>query len=473
MRKKPSGRITINSKDVKAGDVFIAIKGEKADGHAYVDEAIRRGAGLCVVSKAPRKNVSEKDKSRIMVVSDTRHALSRMAAEFYGRPSEKLKVIGVTGTNGKTTVAFLLDKILNDMKFKTGMVGTIVYKIGARTFTADRTTPDALELNRLLSGMVREKIDYVVMEVSSHALHQKRTGHIFYDAAVFTNLTAEHLDYHKNMEDYFESKAMIFDNLKKSGVAVLNKDDARYPLFRKRISKRTVTYSVNADADIAPLDVEATLDGSKFDIKTPKGILKIRTRLIGRHNISNILAAAATAYALGFNRKKTERSINAFSELPGRLERIDSGRGFKVFIDYAHTHDALKNVLAALKPYVKGRLITVFGCGGDRDKSKRPLMGEISGKLSDYTVITSDNPRNEDPEVIAKEIENGIKHISANYSIILSRKQAIKKALEIARAGDIVLIAGKGHEADQIIGDKRIKFNDKETAKTFLRNAKK
>ena len=461
--------IVTNSKDTNPGDLFVAIKGSRFDGHNYVEEAAKKGAAFCLVSKDVWKTRTTKiGATPIVVVGDTRLELSRLVAENYGIPSTKLKVIGITGTNGKTTVSFLLDKILSDLGFNTGVVGTVFYKIGQKKIDGERTTPDALQLNYLLHRMVEENVDYVIMEVSSHALHQKRTAHVYYDAAVFTNLTPEHLDYHGTMADYFKSKLKIFDNLKANGIAILNNDEPKTKLIRKRISGKILTYAVNKKADIVAHDIKTAINGSEFKVVTPGDKLSIKTKLIGAHNISNILSAVATAYTFGLDLKGIEKSINSFQEPPGRLESIKEGQPFKVFVDYAHTEDALEKILLALRPYTKGHLITIFGCGGDRDKTKRSRMGKVSGKYSDFTIITSDNPRSENPQVIAKEIESGIRNLKAEYRIVLDRKDAIKTGLDMARGGDIVLVAGKGHETTQVIGNKSLPFDDREVIRELL-----
>lgn len=467
--------ITVNSKNVKKGDLFVAIKGKHYDGHDYVEEAVRRGAKFCVVSR----NIWGKDSRKrgaasIILVDDTRLELSRLAQELYDKPCNKLKVIGITGTNGKTTVSFLLDKILSDSGAKTGVIGTIFYKVDRKKIDADRTTPDALRLNNLLHQMVNEKVGYAILEVSSHALHQKRVCHIYYDAAIFMNITSEHLDYHRDMKNYFESKAGIFDNLKINGTAILNEDDPKTSILKRRISKNVITFGLKNRADIFASDIRSTINSSCFKIMTPKGKLNIKTKLIGRHNVSNILAAISVAYLYKLDLRGVEDSINSFCQPPGRLEDMHGGQDFKVFIDYAHTKDAISKVLKALKPYARRKLITVFGCGGDRDKTKRPQMGKVASRLSDYTIITSDNPRSEKPEDIARDVARGIiKKSAKSYSIILDRKEAIKAALDIAKKDDIVLIAGKGHERTQIIGDKQIRFDDHEVVLKLLKGKAK
>lgn len=472
MRKKQNKYrgIAIDSRLVQSGDLFIAIKGSKNDGHKYIDEACGKGAAICVTSQDNwPKHIKKIANTRIITVRDTREELSRRAAEFYGNPTNKMIVTGITGTNGKTTIAFLLDEIISGMGRKTGMIGTIYYKIGNKIIPADRTTPDSLRLNIMLAEMIEEKTKYLTMEVSSHSLDQKRVGHVFFDAAVFTNITREHLDYHKNMKAYFKAKASIFKNLKKKGTAIINKDDHMSRILTRSIRKKKLTFSTKSDkADIYAKDIVYSLEGSSFTVVTPKKEHKIRTKLVGRHNISNILAALSVCYSYGLDLEWTAELIAQFNGAPGRLESIESSKPYKIFVDYAHTDDALKNVIAALRPYVKNRLITIFGCGGDRDRTKRPRMGRVSTVLSDYTIITSDNPRSEDPKAITAEIEKGVIDKKAGYEIIIDRREAIKAAIDMAKEGDIILVAGKGHETEQIIGDKTIIFDDRQVVRSLL-----
>ncbi|MDD5438587.1 MAG: UDP-N-acetylmuramoyl-L-alanyl-D-glutamate--2,6-diaminopimelate ligase [Candidatus Omnitrophica bacterium] len=462
--------IALNSRAVKRGDLFIAIKGEKADGHAYVEDAVMRGAVACVVQadRWKRRGLAI-DGAKLIRVGDTHCALSALSARFYGEPSKKMRVVGITGTNGKTTIAFLLDKILTDLGFSTGMLGTVIYKVGTSSIPADRTTPDALSLQKFLGRMADAKTDFAVMEVSSHALCQKRVGKVFFDQAVFTNLTPEHLDYHKTMRDYLRAKAMIFDQLKRGGTAIVNNDDPAVRSLKRSISRKVLTFGIKDGGDVAAKNIHSDINGSVFRAVFPDRECSIRTRLIGRHNISNILAALAVSYANGLDIGKVAESIRLFPGPPGRLEAVDRGQNFTVFVDYAHTKDALSKVLSALRPYARhSRLITVFGCGGDRDRSKRPRMGEVAVRLSDQVVITSDNPRSENPLAIIREIRKGIGKEYRNYSIIPDRKAAIHKALSNARNNDIVLIAGKGHEAVQIVGNKQYTFDDRNVARKIL-----
>jgi len=462
-------KITQDSRLVTKGDLFVAVQGEHYDGHDYIEAAVKRGAACCLVEKklwGRRQNAV--CGVPVISVDDTRYELSRLTSAYYGHPSSRMNIIGITGTNGKTTVSFLVDRLLTDSGFKTGIIGTIFYKVGKTRTNAKRTTPDALMTQGFLAQMVKVKTDYAVLEISSHAISQERVRHVYYDIALFTNLSQEHLDYHENMKGYFNVKSRMFKNLKKSGVAVVNRDDARGDALLKKIHGRKITFGISKKAHICAKNIKANINGSSFDAIIPKGVLKIKTRLIGKHNISNILAAIAIGYICGLDADKMESSIKKFRGPRGRLEEIAAGRNYKIFVDYAHTKDALLKVLNSLRPYVKNRLITVFGCGGDRDRSKRPSMGSVSGRLSDFTVLTNDNPRSENPEDILKEIEKGIEKKTKKYSIIPDRKKAIALALIMARKGDVVLIAGKGHVSRQTIGDKSIHFDDCQIVRKLL-----
>jgi len=339
--------------------------------------------------------------------------------------------------------------------------------------SAARTTPDSIEINKMLDQMVKRDLKAAIMEISSHALDQKRVDDISLDAAVFTNITHEHLDYHGNLENYFKSKARIFSNIKQNGFAVINADDKKAPCIKRMIRHKKITYSLRKSASVTAAIESVTADGSFFSVRIgKKNAFRVNTKLAGVHNISNILAAIAVSTGFKVNPCSIKEGVEAIKHVPGRLERIDNGSGIRIFVDYAHTPDALMNVLKFLRRNKEGHIITVFGCGGDRDRAKRPVMGSVVQKYSDYFIITSDNPRNEDPERIARGIENGIKRDMGNYSIILDRGKAIEAALRKAQKGDIVLIAGKGHEKVQIIGEGRIPFDDKKVAREALAAAR-
>lgn len=461
--------IQINAKDVRKGDLFVAIRGSRHDGHDYVKEAMRRGAAGCVVSAARLdERIGDDKRADIFPVRDTRETLSRLAAEYYRRPSEDLSVVGVTGTNGKTTISFLIERMLRDSGETPGVIGTIQYRIGNTILPADRTTPDAVTLQRLLRSIAEAGCRHAVIEVSSHAIHQKRVNDVYYDAAIFTNLTREHLDYHGTMKEYLRVKTRIFRNLKPRGVGIINNDDAYSRSVRRAVRSRSISYGIVERADVTVSDLRLGSKGARGVIQYPGGRFRMRTELIGRHNVSNILAAVAAGFVLELDMRRVCAGIERLQAPAGRLERIREGQPFDIFIDYAHTGDALRNVLATLRPYTKRRIITVFGCGGERDRSKRPAMGKIAASMADHSIITSDNPRSEDPSAIIEDIVKGVKKKKGKYSIIVDRGMAIAEALGMARRGDSVLIAGKGHETTQVIGDRAFHFDDGEVVRAIL-----
>jgi len=472
VKAKPAGKIpdfeikeiVIDSKKARPGSLFVAIKGASRNGHDFVREAVKKGAASAVVEKTPRlKGIP------YILVEDTKHALAVMASNFYGNPSDKLNIIGITGTNGKTTTAFLSESIFRKAKRKCGVIGTVAYKTGRRFLAAERTTPDALGLNMLLAEMVKSGTDNAVMEVSSHALHQKRVENIKFKTAVFTNLSHEHLDYHGNINQYFLSKSRLFELLRKGGEAVVNADDPMARRLAKRIKGRLLSFGIKKNAAVRARKIHSGLGGSRFEIRTEKRKrIRVETPLIGTHNIYNILAAAAACFANGIGEKDIKAGIEAVRRVPGRLESVKCRGGVNLFVDYAHTDNALLNVLGFLSKMKKRKIITVFGAGGERDTAKRPLMGRAVERFSDFFIITNDNPRGEDPEKIARDIEKGLAKGRKNYRVILDRKLAIKNALEKAKKDDIVLLAGKGHEAYQVIGRRKIPFDDKKIARGVL-----
>jgi len=465
IREKKITSITADSRSVKKGSVYIALEGREFDGHKFIEEAFKGGAKFVIVDR--KKRITTRNKN-IIKVNDTRKALSVLAKNFYNSPSEKLKTIGITGTNGKTTTSIILQSILTSAAIPAGLIGTIEYRCGSRTEPASRTTPDAVETNKLLDRMVKSGLKAVVMEVSSHALDQKRVDDVLFDAALFTNISHEHLDYHKNIEEYFKSKQRIFQNLKKLGFGVINADDERISKMGKILNVRKITYGFSEDADIKGEVKLSTLEGSSFIVYCKNSNFLINTKLPGHHNIYNILAAIAVSKGLGISDQAIKKGVLAVSNVTGRLEPVLEGQDFKVFIDYAHTHDALGKILSFLKKYSKGKIITVFGCGGDRDRAKRPLMGRVAQRLSNFVYITSDNPRNEDPERIARGIVSGMDRRREDFSVVLDRKKAINNALKKAKKNDIVLIAGKGHEKTQVIEKDVIPFDDKKVAESVL-----
>ncbi len=468
--------ISYDSRQASPGSVFVALRGLHADGTAFVRDAITRGA-VAVVSESPAPPGITAPWLR---VQDARLALAALAAAFYRDPSHELLLVGITGTNGKTTTTYLLSSVFEAAGMKCGRVGTVGYRIGAREIAAARTTPEAPELQHLLRDMVSQGCGACVMEVSSHALVLRRADHLHFAAAVFTNLTRDHLDFHTDMEDYFTAKRRLFELLPPSGVGITNLDDPR-GVELTRGPWRSVTYAVDANADVRPGPLSFSLDGLRFEARTPRGTLQIRSTLVGRPNAYNILAAVATAMALDLPFSAIERGIAGLETVPGRFQLAsDPSDDVRVVVDYAHTDDALKNLLETARPLASGRVITVFGCGGDRDRTKRPLMGAVAARLSDLVIVTSDNPRSEDPAQIIDQIKRGIVMPSDRVPprgqapkgtpclAIVDRKDAIERAVREAQRGDLVLIAGKGHEKYQVIGDRVLPFDDIEVARSAL-----
>jgi UDP-N-acetylmuramoyl-L-alanyl-D-glutamate--2,6-diaminopimelate ligase len=459
-------RVTNDSRKVERGDLFLALTGYSVDGYKFIDEAVKRGARVII----SERDFAAKDNVIKVLVKDARSAAPLIAANFYRNPSKKLKIVGVTGTNGKTTITYIIENILKAAKIPTGVIGTINYRIGQRKMPARNTTPGPFELQALFGKMLKMGVEDVVMEVSSHSLDQGRVDHLLFDVGIFTNITKEHLDYHKTIDKYFDAKARLFHKLKKNGVAVLNNDDSMVASLKRRIKSDLITYGLNHRSDVMAHNIRFSVDSSIFTIKTFKGSFEVKTKLIGKHNVSNILASAAAAIALRIPLDIIKRGVESLGAVPGRLEIIDAGQPFKVFVDYAHTEDALYNVLSLLREIVPDRkIITVFGCGGNRDSLKRPLMGAVACKFSDKVILTSDNPRFEDPFGIIAQIESGIKGEFLNYDIVEERQDAIHRALKLARQGDVVVIAGKGHEKYQIIKDRMIPFDDCHVARSALK----
>jgi len=466
---RPLSAVAYDSRRVAPGAVFVALKGLKADGAAFAEQAVARGAHL-VISETAAPAASPVP---WIVVRDARLALALLADRFSESPSRRMPVIGVTGTNGKTTTAYLLTAMLDEAGMRAGMLGTVAYRIGGEDREASRTTPEAPDVQQLLVDMLRAGNKSAVMEVSSHALSLKRVDGMQFAAAVFSNLTRDHLDFHEDMEAYFAAKRRLFEMLPRTAPGVINLDDPRGASLVE-ICGRPVTYAINAPADVRPGPVEMTLAGLRFDVTTPRGVVHIQSKLVGRPNVYNILAATATAVSLDQPLDAIERGVAGLAGVPGRFEVV-SGAGDDVtaVVDYAHTDDALRNLLETARPLSARRLITVFGCGGDRDRSKRPLMGMVAARLSDVVAITSDNPRTEDPKRIIEEIERGIPAGSqtARTPIVVSivdRAEAIERAIAMAQPGDVVLIAGKGHEKYQQVGDRVLPFDDGEVARAAL-----
>lgn len=468
------GRIHYDSRSVGRGDLFVAIKGETTDGHKYIPNAVLRGAKVVVVeddAAMPDSFFMHTGVVKI-VVPDARKALAQMAANYFGHPSRKLRLIGVTGTNGKTTTTHLLKAILEAGGEKVGLIGTIEYTIGEEVMPATHTTPESLELNGLLSTMVQKGCTAATMEVSSHALALHRVHGIHFTVGVFTNLTQDHLDFHQTMERYFRAKKILFDGLAADATAITNIDDQYGSAIVADTRARVLSFSLRQPADVTASNVSVQLSGTRFAVTYRDKTHDVYLPLIGRFNVQNALAAYTAGIALGFDPEVMVQGLARAKAVPGRFQHFTSPKGWIAIVDYAHTPNALENCLETIHDIMraeKGRIITVFGCGGNRDTAKRPLMGNIATSLSDITVITSDNPRREDPDAIIRDIQQGCVPGKAVHTEV-DRRKAIAYALGLARRGDLVLIAGKGHETYQIIGERQIHFDDREEVVSFMRN---
>src|SRR6185436_8143148 len=454
--------LAYDSRRVTPGMVFIAIPGQNTDGHEFIGAALDRGATAVICE---RTRMVPPRATRIRV-PDVREAMACAARSYYQHPSAKLRVLGVTGTNGKTTVAFMIRTVLEAAGISTGLLGTVRYEIGDRVIPAARTTPESLEVQQMMSQMLKAGCEACVMEVSSHALDQKRVLGVEFDVAIFTNLTRDHLDYHGTMENYFAAKQKLFKALEqgsKKAAAVINIDDA----FGARLAGTTkveveLNFGLRQSARLRATRIELGPEGSRFVVEAPERKFAVRLPLIGRHNIYNALAAVGAGLALKIDVVKLQAALNALPPVPGRLEAVSLGQPFGVYVDYAHTDDALRNVLTTLREITKGRLLLAFGCGGNRDMGKRAKMGKIAAELADFTLITSDNPRKEDPAQIAAQIEEGYRTVrNEACAVELDRRLAIQQIIGKAERGDIVLIAGKGHETYQEFEDTVVPFDDR------------
>jgi UDP-N-acetylmuramoyl-L-alanyl-D-glutamate--2,6-diaminopimelate ligase len=465
-----------DSRGAAPGAVFVAIRGHRSNGTEFASQAIARGAVAVVAETAPAAAV----KVPWLRTPDARLALAELASLVAQRPSERLTLVGVTGTNGKTTITYLMASVFDAADLPCGRIGTVTVRVGPNATDerdASHTTPEAPEVQRLLGEMVEHGCRACAMEVSSHALALHRVAYLKFAAGIFTNLTRDHLDFHGTMQQYFEAKRRLFEMLPAGAPAVLNIDDPR-GLELSRTLQHVITYAIEQPADVRPINVESSLEGLAFDVETPKGRLAIRSSLVGRPNVYNILAVVAAALGLNLTPAAIEAGIARLDRVPGRFQLVSSSEDdVRVVVDYAHTDDALKNLLETARPLAQGRLITVFGCGGDRDRTKRPLMGAVAARLSDLVVLTSDNPRSEDPDRIIEEIKRGIvppvnpgapKRASTPLAVYVDRRVAIEQAIRAAKPGDLVLIAGKGHEKYQVIGNRTLPFDDVEVARAAL-----
>ena len=463
--------VVTDSRHVRPDTLFTALRGTRTDGHLFLSEALDKGAGVLVVEELPDALWSRvRAEGRTVIrVQDSHRAVAQLASAYYRHPARQLSMIGITGTNGKTTTAHVVEAILRAAGEPVGMLGTVDYRIGAKRLPAPQTTPDALLLHDLLHRMVSSGIRYVVMEVSSHALAQERVQGCSFAVAAFTNLSRDHFDYHGSETAYFNAKARLFRDLEAEW-HVLNMDDPYGRVLLQTSHARPVTYGLASSTTLKPHDVHHGLDGIRFVLPTSGGPLALSSTLVGRHNIYNLLAGIGIAQALGVDAEAIRLGVARLRKVPGRLERVDCRQDVAVFVDYAHTPAALEQVLRLVRTEVAGRLITVFGCGGDRDPGKRPLMGQAATRISDYTIITSDNPRTEDPQRIIDDIIDGLAVPSSSCATVLDRRLAIRQAIAMAQPRDTVLIAGKGHEDYQIIGQQRYPFDDREIARAACRS---
>lgn len=460
------GSIVYDSRQARPGSLFVCVKGFQTDGHLYAQQAVDLGA----VAVLLEDELTLPDHVTVIQMSDTRKALSASAAVFNGLPSQHLALVGVTGTNGKTTVTYLLKAILDHAGKKTGLIGTITNWIGDQQIQTIRTTPESVDFQRLLKQMVSEQVEACVMEVSSHSLALERVSHTVFHTGVFTNLTEDHLDFHPSMEAYYQEKKRLFKMTCRNNL--INTDD----IYGKRMAQEleaegygVITYGMGESCDIRATDPALGLRSVGFHVKGMGMDQNVMLHIPGEFSIYNGLAAIGAARSLGVDSKTISEALQMVGGVPGRLEQIPEYTDFSVVVDYAHTPDALENVLKAIRQFAENRIITVFGCGGDRDKLKRPMMGRIAGEMSDISILTSDNPRSEDPMEILKMIESGIQNTKGSYQLIENRKDAIEKALLLAQKGDVVLIAGKGHETTQTIGHVTTHFDDREIARLFAK----
>ena len=475
--------ITADSRQVRPGALFVAIRGVREDGHRFLSDAMAKGA-VAVAGDLPETldRVDATAGVSVVTVPQARPWLGYVAARWHGDPSHRLRVIGVTGTNGKTTTTYLIRAILEAAGRRTGLLGTVGYMVGGEQRPASHTTPDAVSLQTLLAEMVDRGVTDVVMEVSSHALAQERTVGCAFDVGVFTNLTQDHLEFHGDMTAYGEAKRRLFESLGNapktiSGIAVINRDDPSWHVMARASRVPVWTYGLTPTADVYPESIESTVGGTRFRAVTPRGRLDLTSPLIGSYNVSNLLAALSVGVSQELPVDAIRKGLETMTRVPGRFEKIDAGQTFTVVVDYAHTEDALRRVLTVARDMCRGRVITVFGCGGDRDPGKRGPMGQVAASLSDLVILTSDNPRSEDPLAIIAAIEAGIGNgVTARplvrpsafsnqpYLVLPDRHEAIERAIQVAEGGDLVVIAGKGHEDYQIIGSNRVPFDDRRVA---------
>lgn len=460
--------IAYDSRKIKKGFLFVCISGFKTDGHLYAEQAVDKGA----VAVLAEKEIHLPENIALVITEDTRKSMPVIASNFYGEASKDLRVIGVTGTNGKTTTTHLIQAILQESGKKVGIMGTLYARIDEYEHIIGHTTPESLEIEEFMQIVRSRHGDGVVMEVSSHALDLGRVDRIHFDVAVFTNLTQDHLDYHKTMEEYKKCKLKLFEMVPAQGntFGIINADDPYAEDFIKAAGSKAYTYGINQPADVKATHLVTGLKGTEFKVEYNDGSFDINMKLIGLFSVYNALAAIAFSLKEGIDPAIIQTALGKVAGVPGRFEQVDRGQDYTVIVDYAHTPDGLENILQTAKQLVEKRLITVFGCGGDRDKTKRPLMGEIAARYSDFCVVTSDNPRSEEPQAIISDIIPGVEKVSgARYAIIADRREAIRHAIYLARKGDMVIIAGKGHETYQLVKDQVLQFDDRLVAAEFLK----
>ncbi|MGA8943199.1 MAG: UDP-N-acetylmuramoyl-L-alanyl-D-glutamate--2,6-diaminopimelate ligase [Thermoactinomyces sp.] len=466
--------IQLDSRHVRPGDLFIALKGTKVDAHRFVKQAVAGGAAAVMVEEAV--DVPEVP---VIQVPDTRRAMAVVAAKFYGYPTQELKLIGITGTNGKTTTTYLIEQLLQHKGAAAGVIGTIQTKIRGTSLPTRNTTPEAVELQKIFRMMLDEGCEYSVMEVSSHALDMGRTRGCQFHIGVFTNLTQDHLDYHGTMEKYREAKSLLFSQLgsayskelNRNPFAIFNADDKASAYFMKRTAAQVLTYGIDQPADVRAENIQFSSSGTSFLLKTFRGDVPVQIRLAGKFNVYNVLAAVSVALVEGMDLQQIQSGLAEIRGVAGRFEPVDLGQSFSVLVDYAHTPDSLENVLTTIREFARGRVICLVGCGGDRDRSKRPIMADIAAKYSDYAIFTSDNPRTEDPIAILEDMLAGVKSCPPErYKVISDRRQAIHEAVKLAEPEDVILIAGKGHETYQEINGVRHHFDDREAARDAIKS---
>ncbi len=452
--------VCANSADVTVGSVFVAIKGFKTDGHKYILDAVSKGAAAIITEDYTDVGIPQ------IVCNNTRKALAYAGAKYYGEPAKSFKLIGVTGTNGKTTTTYLVKSVLEFSGYKVGLIGTNQNMIGNRVIETERTTPESIDLHKLFKQMADENVDYVIMEISSHSLSLDRVYGLEFEVGAFTNLTQDHLDFHETMENYAEAKSQLFKMCK---IGLVNADDEYVDLVTKDATCKVVKYGINKKSTLEGKNINLSQKGVMFDVETPFGKSQVRLGIPGKFSVYNAMAAIGICQHVGIGIGDIAKALMLANGVVGRAEVVNIPSNYTVMIDYAHTPDGLENIINTVKGFCKGRVVTVFGCGGDRDRTKRPIMGRVAGELSDFCVVTSDNPRSEQPSKIIDDILEGIKDTGVEYEVIESRKDAIKYAMENAKENDVIILAGKGHETYQILNTGTIEFDERKIVKEIYR----